>query len=404
MTFKRLLPLFFITISILVKAEDPVPKFKLYGFVGNDFFYNSRLNQESTDGMISLFPKPIDLNADGIDKNAVSQAEMLSINTRIGLDINGAPVFGATSTAKIEADFAGFGASFYVLRIRQAYVRLNWSKTELLVGQTWHPMYGNVMPTTISMNGGAPFQPFNRSPQIRLKQNLSASLSLTAAALYQMQYISQGPIGSSNTYLKNALIPDLFLGLEAKTKHWTSGIGGDVKTIKPLVEKITSVSAEAYTQYANNKLLVKAKTIWGENMSDHLMLGGYGVTSTVAGDSAYTNFNTLSSWINVLYGTRLQVGILLGLSQNLGTNELLAAKSTGKFTVYGYGSDNTNQTQINRFYRIAPSVIYHLPNMKFGIEYDFTSAVYGKLQSNGRATNPYDVNNHRVIASVCYLF
>jgi len=409
MILKKILPLFLIVFTSIVMAQEQADKFKLYGFVGNDFFFNSRQNVESTDGLILLFPKPINIIA-GVDKNAIPQAEMLSINTRLGLDINGSPVFGAKSTAKIEADFSGFGASFYVLRIRQAYVKLNWDKTELLLGQTWHPMFGSVMPTTISMNGGAPFQPFNRSPQIRLKRNLSTSLSLTAAALYQMQYTSQGPIGSSNSYLKNAMIPDLFLGMEAKTKHWTSGIGGDLKTINPVFKQhITSVSAVAYTQYVKPGFQLKAKAVWGENLSDHLMLGGYGV-SKLSSDSTtaigFTNYNTLSSWLNAIYGTKLQVAILLGISQNLGTNKELVTNKSNKFTAYGCGFDTTttSQLQIDRLIRISPSVSYNLPNMKFGVEYDLTSAVYGTLQSNGRVIKPYNINNHRVLASVCYIF
>jgi len=408
MTIKRLLPLFLIAFSTIVVAQEPT-KFLLYGFIRNDFFYNSRMNVESSDGLFSLFPKPIDLNA-GIDKYAIPQAEMLSINTRIGLDINGSPLFGAKSSAKIEADFAGFGTSFYVLRIRQAYAKLNWSKTELLLGQTWHPMFGNVIPSTLSINCGAPFQPFNRSPQIRIKYNLSTSFTFIAAALYQMQYTSEGPIGSSSSYLKNAMLPDLFLGMEAKTKYWTSGIGGDIKTIKPIADQqITSVSAVAYAQYVNTTFQLKAKAVWGENLSDHRMLGGYGASKLNSDSSAvigYTNFNTLSSWINAVYGTKIQVGILLGLSQNLGTNKDLVTNKSNKFIAYGYGFDNTtsNQLQIDRLYRIAPNVIYNIPNMKFGVEYDFTSAVYGTLQSNGRVINPYNVSNHRFVASVSYIF
>ena len=151
MNFKKLLPLFFIAFSTLAIAQEPT-KLKVYGFVSNDFFYNSRQNVEMVDGIIQLFPKPIELNAAGVDKNAVAQAEMLSVNTRIGVDLTSAPILGAKSSGKIEADFAGFGTSYYVFRIRQAFMKLNWKKTELLVGQTWHPLFCSVVPTTFSAN------------------------------------------------------------------------------------------------------------------------------------------------------------------------------------------------------------------------------------------------------------
>jgi len=407
MFLKKLFTFLLLASSLFVLAEEPTEKFKFYGFIRNDFYFNSRQNVESVDGVFHLFPKPISLNSENEDIYDTPQAELLSVSTRLGVDINGSLLFGAKSSAKIEADFSGFSSNYYVVRIRQAYVRLNWEETELLVGQTWHPLFGSVMPTVPSLNTGAPFQPFNRSPQIRIKQNLNSSLSLTAAAIYQMQYTSQGPLGSSNLYLKKALLPDIYLGAENKTSHWTSGIGVDVKTIKPDTKNITSASAVIYTQYANTNFQLKAKALWGENMSDHLMLSGYGVSKLNSDSTSaeeYTNFNIVSTWINAVYGTKIQGGLFVGLSQNLGTNKELTAGSDGQFTVYGSGFYTESQLLLDRLYRIAPHISYNLPNLKIGLEYDFTSAKYGTLKNNGRIAEPYTLNNHRVVTSMCYFF
>lgn len=406
MTLKKLLPCILLASASVAFAQEQTTKTKIYGYVGNDFFYNSRQNVEMVDGIIQLFPKAVELNA-GVDKNAVAQAEMLSVNTRLGVDITGTPVLGAKTSGKIEADFAGFGTYYYVFRIRQAYMKLNWAKTELLVGQTWHPLFGSVLPSTFSANAGAPFQPFNRSPQVRLKQSLSSTLSFTAAALYQMQYASQGPLGTINTYMKNALVPNLFVGLENKNTHWTNGVGVDFKSLKPDVKYVSSLSAVAYSQYVNNKFQIKAKAVYGENLSDQLMLGGYGVSKYAADSTTvlkYTNFNNLSTWLNVVYGTKIQVSVLLGLSQNLGTNENLAARKGGKYTAYGYGYYDASQSIVDRLYRVAPQVSYNLSNMKFGLEYDFTTAAYGTVRKDGTAGNANNVSNHRVLASVMYIF
>ncbi|MDD3321847.1 MAG: hypothetical protein PHS59_10430 [Paludibacter sp.] len=403
MNLKKNFLLLFISLTTVAMSEDSAVSFKFYGFVRNDIFYNSRQNVESTDGAFHLFPKPVEL-LDGKDKNAVSQAEMLSVATRLGMDITGSPILGAKSSAKIEADFSGFSQNFYVMRLRQAYTKLNWSNTELLIGQTWHPLFGSVMPSLTNLNVGAPFQPFNRSPQVRLKQNLWKTISLTAAASYQMQNLSQGPIGSSPTYLKNSLLPDLFIGAEGKTSHWTSGIGFDVKTIKPSVEKLTSSSAIIYTQYVNKSFQIKAKSLWGGNLSDYLMLSGYGITDSINGNPTYTNFNISSSWLNVVYGSTFQAGIFLGLSKNFGTNKLLAANTGNIFTAYGYGYYQDTQQLLDRLIRIQPYICYNFPNLKVGLEYDLTSAQYGTLKSDGLVSSPYNINNTRVVLSVSYLF
>ncbi len=406
MNSKKLFLLPFLLFSLLNGfAADPSVGYQLYGFVRNDFYINSRQNFEVLDGLFSIFPKPVDINTNGKDKNAVPNAEMLSVATRLGIDFRGTPIMGAKSTAKIECDFAGISTSYYLIRIRQAYLKLNWEKTELLVGQTWHPLFGSVLPTVPSLNTGSPFQPFNRSPQVRAKHMLTNELSVIGSVNYQMQYMSQGPLGASPSYLKNALLPDIFVGLESKSKHWISGVGFDTKMLKINDARLSSGSAVAYTQYADNQLQIKAKAIYGQNLSDHLMIGGYGISNkSTTNNIVYTNFNTLSSWLNLVYGTKVQTGIFMGISQNLGTNENLNIDAAGKITAYGYGFYADTQQLMDRIYRIAPHITYNLSNFKLGFEYELTSADYGKIQGNGRIENSSTATNHRAMATISYIF
>ena len=143
-------------------------KYSFYGFVRNDFFYNSRQNEESLDGIFHFFPKPVVLETDGKDINAIPQSEMLSIATRMGVDIKGGEYGNARISSKIEVDLAGAGATYFMMRMRQAYTRFDWQTTSLLIGQTWHPLWGDVFPNVVSFNAGSPFQPFSRNPQIRI--------------------------------------------------------------------------------------------------------------------------------------------------------------------------------------------------------------------------------------------
>ena len=386
-------------------CEAHAQQFKFYGFVRNDFYYNSRQNVEALDGIFHIFPKPVSLNADNIDSNDQSYAEMISIATRLGVDIKGNDILNAKTTAKIESDFAGFSTNYYVIRIRQAYIQLNWDKTQLLVGQTWHPMFGSVMPNNVSFNGGSPFQPFNRSPQVRVKQQINEQLSFAGAAIYQMQFMSQGPLGSSASYLKNAKIPNVYAGLENKSKEWISGLGVDLKTIQPQHNTITSVSGVAYAQFTKKKFQASAKAVYGQNLSDHLMLGGYGVSNSSDYKYEYTNFNTASSWINAVYGKKWQVGFFAGYSKNLGTNKPLFETTAGSYTAYGFNTFySSTQQLLDQAVRFAPALSYNLPNFKLGLEYDYTTAKYGKLKNNGLVENPYSVANHRVQAAICYFF
>ena len=101
-----------------------------------------------------------------------------------------------------------------MLRIRQAYVNLDWGKSAVLVGITWHPLFGAVMPDVLNLSTGAPFQPFNRSPQIRYQYKANSRVQLMASVLWQLQYLSSGPKGMSEDYIKNSCIPEMFVGAD----------------------------------------------------------------------------------------------------------------------------------------------------------------------------------------------
>lgn len=395
----------FILLNIpLLTATEPTSPFKFYGFIRNDFYFNSRLNEEGIDGIYNFFPKPISLNSNGVDENAVPNAEMISVGTRLGMDYLGKEILGAKTSAKIEVDFAGASTTYYLIRIRQAYAQLKWEKSTLLVGQTWHPLFGSVLPTMVSFNAGVPFQPFNRSPQVRFSGELTKNIQYLGAAIYQMQYTSNGPIGFSQTYLKNSLIPNLYAGLEYKNQNFLSGIGIDYKRIKPDQLYISSLSANAYFQYSKGLFLAKAKAVYGQNLSDLIMSGGYGKAFDASSQRFfYTNFNSMTGWVNLVYGKKWQTGIFAGYTEILGTGADLWQKD-GKFTVYGRGFYSNTQEMVKNIIRIAPFISYNINGLTFGLEYNLTNAAFGKLMANGLVNQPYQVNNHRIVGLMSYTF
>ena len=187
--------------------------FKIYGQVRGDLFYNSRANEESVDGLFYSYPKDHNYDAAGNDLNDTDNSNMYLLYTRLGLDLKGPKIGNANTTAKIEFDFRGSGSTLSVVRLRHAYFNLNWGKSSVLVGQTWNPLYGDVAPQILNLNMGSPFQPFGRAPQVRYRFNNSA-LQLTAAAVWQSQYLSNGPDGKSNKYIKNSCIPEFYFGAD----------------------------------------------------------------------------------------------------------------------------------------------------------------------------------------------
>lgn len=395
-------------------AQDKAVKAEIYGFVRNYFTYDSRSCVQSNEGLFNMLPNDVNPGVNGDDLNAVPSVRFLSMTTRFGLNVTGPEIWGAKSTAKIESDFCGASSgTAFNLRIRQAYTKLAWEHSDILVGQAWHPMSGDLMPEVFSLATGAPFNPFNRSPQVRYNYAPIKALSFTAAALYQYQYGSVGLDGkTSNTYSRNALVPELFVGMTAKGKHLTGGFGVNASTIAPRVvadgmrvdERLTSYSAMVFGSLKVDDLSVRAKATYGQNTSHMQQPTGFGVVEVF--DNGVQNYEPMqlgSAWVTMMYGKKLRYGFFAGWMKNYGS-------AGDKYTSLVV----RNNVGMDQAYRFSPIVTYKVQNIQIGLEYEYTSTAYGdyfvhqndypRQVTNGTVTNTHWVANNRVCVMVKYDF
>lgn len=410
--YTLLLLLSLITVGVSAQKKDF--DFKLYGQIRADLFYNSRANEESVDGLFYNYPKDHSYDELGEDLNAQDNSNMYLVYTRLGLDVKGPKLGSALTTAKIEFDFRGSGTTLSTVRLRHAYLNLNWGKSSVLVGQTWNPLYGDVTPQLLNLNMGAPFQPFGRAPQVRYRYN-TPGIQITAAALWQSQYTSNGPDGKSNKYLKNSCVPEFYIGVDHKANNFIIGAGVDMLSLVPRTqttsdngtpneksddkvykvdERVTSLSAEVHMKYTSPMWYVAAKSVFGSNLTHMSMLGGYGVKSIdeVTGEQKYSPNRNTSSWMNIVYGKKWKVGVFAGYMKNLGTGDAVTI-------MYGTG------TNIDQLISGSAELTYNLPHWKIGLEYNYTSASYGGLNhANGKIINTHSVGNNRIVASMLYMF
>ena len=439
--------------------------FKPYGFIRNYFTYDSRECIAGTGDLYFYMPKDENWNkttdpALREDLNNVSSFRFLSLTTRVGLNIVGYKWRNTEFSGKIEADFfAGISkvgdgthavSGTAQFRLRQAYVSLGWdslrmndkdfARVDLTIGQAWHPMAADLC-DVIALNSGAPFGPFNRSPQVRMDARLGKWFTLTAAGLWQMQYNSTGPDGQSAEYMLYSKTPEAYLGLSFHDKGWIVRAGADVLSIKPrhlgealdangnvimgtdgnplkitVKDRITTASPFLYLQYKQGDFSFKAKTILAESGEHMNMNGGYGVKAiNPDGSYEYTPTRTSSTWISLVYGgkvgaqeekhpQKLQGILFAGYVENLGTKDPLAVNAAGKLVGYYY----PRVKNMNRMWRLTPTLLYTVGKFQVGLEYDITSVHYsdGKLDpANGLSQNGLHwVTNHRVQVMTKYNF
>lgn len=400
-------------VSSGVTAQKKDFGYKFYGQVRTDLFYNSRSNSETVDGLFYMYPNDVAPDANGEDLNAKPDGNFYTLYTRLGLDVTGPMLGKAKTSAKVEVDFRGSGTTYSLFRIRHVYFNLDWGTSALLVGQTWHPLYGDVAPEILNLNMGAPYQPFSRAPQIRYRFTQKHWV-LTAAAIWQSQYLSVGPssnqTGNTGTqkhqqFIKNSCVPEFYMGADYKSQGLLVGAGVHVSSIAPrkqseyndavykVSERITGVSGEAHVKYTYNKLMVAAKTVLSSNLTQTSTIGGYGITSvdTRTGEQEYTPLRVSHTWLSVMYGKKWRGGIFAGYLKNLGAKDEVSG-------ILGTG------TKIDQLGTATAELTYNLPNWKFGAEYSWTGAAYGTNNAKGRVTDTHLVKNNRIVFTALFQF
>ena len=306
----------------------------------------------------------------------------------------------------------------------------DYARVDLTLGQAWHPMAADLC-DVISLASGAPFGPFNRSPMVKMDARLGKYVTLTAAGLWQMQYLSIGPGNlQSAEYMLYGKTPEAYLGLSVHDKGWIFRAGADVLSISPrhlgtlngvpvkVNDRLTTVSPFAYLQYKKGDFSFKAKTIFAESGEHMNMYGGYGVKGVNAdGPYSYTPIRHSTTWISLVYGGKVGAqedkhpqklqGILFGgYVKNFGTKEALYdLDGDGKFTKSEFY--NPRSAAMNQMWRLSPTLLYTVGKFQLGLEYEITSVQYGdgKLDAYALSTNGLHwITNHRVQLMTKYNF
>ena len=418
------------SVNLLAQDQNKTFGISFSGFVKSDFFFDTRQTVNIREGHFLLYPAAENPDANGEDINAASSFNFLSIQTRLTGSITAPDAFGAAVNGVIEADFFGNENAAFVdangFRLRHAYARMKWANTELLFGQYWHALFiPRCFSDVISFNTGAPFQPFSRNPQIRFTYKADA-VSFTAVAASQRDFASPG--GSASQ--RNAAMPSVHALLQvedrnAETKReFLAGAGGGYSALRPLLqtemgtskfvadETVGGMTATAFVLWRTADYTFKVQGLYGQNVFDLTMLGGYAVSSITDSSTnavAYTPLKTLSLWSEfILTGESLQFALWGGYTKNLGADDPIAFYSNKV-----NGTDATVRgPDIQSMWRVSPRVVYTSGKTSLALETEYTSAAYaakdagGKLlrDVNGVITETTPVANLRVLFAVILRF
>lgn len=407
-----------LTGSAAFAQEEKPSHFKLYGFIRNYITADTRAVNAGTEDLYYYMPKDVSMK-DGYDQNAGFNWRFVSLTTRLGLDVSGYKWGKMGISGKVEADFYNFSTSSVVpvLRLRQAFVKLNWddSPVSLTLGQAWHPV-GVDLPHMTNLESGAPFNPFNRSPQVTLDVNLGSGFGLTASVLYLNHYLPTGPAGKSKDYYKYGL-PEMYLGFSYKNGGFLGKLGLDMVNSRPyrtttdwLVEDATNKTREVksllstfspflFLQFTKGMFQLRAKSILAQSGEQLNLLSGYGVHSYNSdGTITYTPMQDWASFVSFQYGKKFQVMCMLGYMKQFGTTKDLCNNQLWMNTAA--------DTKIQQAFRATPTVAWNLGKFTISLEYNLTTAQFGEGDRNARGlyTSTHWVMNHRFICMTKFNF
>lgn len=431
--------------AAFAEGEETPAKFKLYGFIRNYTIVDTREVKAGTNDLYFYMPQDVIMAADGTtDLNKGINWRSLSLTTRLGLDVSGYQFGSMKLGGKVEADFyslngTGTAQTIAQLRLRQAFVALGWDFSEgnhlgLTIGQAWHPMAAD-MPHMTNLETGAPFNPFNRSPQMMLSYT-TAGWTFTGGLLYLNHYLpmdAQGG-GKSVAPFKYGL-PEAYAGVSFKSGPVLARVGVDILNTKPfrtyneeqnvlnsdgtpkldgegkpetrtviggkVKSLMTAVSPFVFFQYTKGMFQLRAKSILAQS-GEHLnLLSGYGINSyDMASHSyTYTPMQTSASFISFQYGKKFQVMMMAGYFKQLGTTKELNSPQN----LY---INTAADTKIQQAVRATPTVAWNIGKFTVSLEYNVTAAQFGEGQRDARGmfSQYHWVLNHRFINMVKFNF
>lgn len=387
-----------LTGSAAFAQEEQPAHFKLYGFIRNYITADSRAVNAGTEDMYFYMPKDYSIK-DGFDQNAGFNWRFVSLTSRLGLDVSGYKWGTMGVSGKVEADFYTLSGSTPILRLRQAFMKLNWddSPVSLTIGQAWHPMAAD-MPHGNNLETGAPFNPFNRSPQLTADVNLGQGFSFTASLMYLNHYLPTGPDGKSKDYFKYG-IPELYLGFSYKGGPVLARVGVDILNTRPyrthtdvrvqdanaptveVKSLMSAVSPFAFFQYTNGMFQLRAKSILAQSGEHMNLLSGYGIAGydmSYNGSDLRINYTPMQDWssfVSFSYGKKFQVLGMLGYMKQLGTTKDLTDNTLWLNTAA--------DTHIQQAFRATPTVAWNLGKFTVSLEYNLTLAQFGNTTAAG---------------------
>jgi len=396
---------------------------KFSGNVSLECFYDSRQVFGVYHDEYILYPLPIKMGKRGLDINSKDQLSMTGIYVNCKAIVSGPKVWGAESSAIFKADFVGSGDDDLVrlLRIKQGYSKLEWGKTDLILGFDYHPLFmvGVMAPETLSNAQGISYNPFAYVAQARALHRFKHFDMILALIKHQ-----------NRPAARLAVTPDLFFQLNAKVKSHLVGAGVNYHIRVPRMitdegfratnEQLGSAYPFIFGKFKLNNFEIRGKIIYSENGSIYFIMGTYATKfrNVDTDDRSLVNLRAISFWSEFIYrNEKVEPGLFVGYTKNLGAScDIIKSYEDEQGNeVNLLEFDNHEVTNARYMFIAAPRIKFRFGPVMVGAELEYFRVGYANrgfdqegwqndFDSRGNVICYKPVSNTRILISTYYYF
>jgi len=406
----------------------------LSGYFSLEGFVDTRQVMGFVQDEYAWYPEPVLCDRKCADINDEAQMNMLGVRVYITSLLKGPDIWGAKSSGFIKCDFVGVNdPTVRLYRIRHAFMMLEWERTWLKMGHSYHPLVLNevypaqplvVYPNTITRASGAGYDPFVYNPVIKLNHRRK-NWELTCALAKSFR----------SAHARWAAFPDVFFKAKRHIGRHFFGAGINYNVEVPRLEtnkgyktkqQIGSIIPFFFALFDIHPLVWDFRLTYFQNASPYAVLGAYAVRwrNPATDERIYTNMRTLTFWSELSYrGSKVvQPGCLFGISKNLGASCRIQKYYVEKNIVNGRETEaivpllNVDRAITNADYMMifSPRIRLRFENFTIGIETEYTRAAFARsydrpgwqhdFDCRGRVVRSTPVSNFRFYGATFYTF
>lgn len=351
--------------------------------------------------LIYLLPSRRDINAVGMDLNAVYGSRVMARGAGLGLRYRNSSLGKFTLSAALNADLFFAGGSDTHILLKQACVAIDvvfpeGTSAGAEVGYGLHPM-ARFGPKTLWYGSAAPFNPYGYAPGLSLWGDFLGHIRVDFSLLASGDYPPTGPEGASSAYRRYSHTPEFFLSTFFHAGPWRAGAGADLVMMNPrsrgiypyteidvlVGERINAFAAFVAGEYSSRiggmDLEIRLKGIFNRGCTHLNMFGGYFVSGIdeYGFERRYKPFNTLSAWADVSLGGALKGYAFGGYLRNV--------DYAGSVPYPEYVYFTSGLSDLSNAFRAGVGARYSWKRVGLWLEYNYTGARYasGYSMDNG---------------------